>query len=701
MAEGPFTFVKRKFEEGVYGVLQKFGYPSAGSRGLGPHDKPRPPYDRQVPPGWLYEMRRNQALINNAIEEKVNQTFRRGFTEWKRAYIAKCTECKEEFDSIEPFRDQLGDDGQNLEEEDFDFSKPRPCPDCGEMVDFMTPDPEEQDWAEDWFQRANERDHGTEKLEPDVQNSVGQTFLEVMKEVAWDIQSFDDGWMVFERSYWTDREGKVDDWELEGAYRAPPELMRYSVDEEGEFGDDKWICLECRATKERYTPQKVGTDCESCGNKTYPVYAELMKNPGDSEPIEWFIRGEFVHKSEYEPSRFYGLSPIITLWEEARTLEQMDSWYKEAYEQRRAPRGAMVVRSSNAESVRSWNIQQMESLKDDPQHIPTFIDDTDGKGEPLTWQPLLEEPAQMQHMQMREWFMDRISAKFGVTSIFQSASPRNSGLSQSMEIVVSNRSAMRLKKVMEDFLDAFVAQLGVEGWERDIAAIEEEDEMAEAQRVGKELQNIQLALSNGLDAEWTPQDNANIAPGKAESEEEGGGMAEMLGGGGDPSGGGGPGNPSAQQNAAGADGEQGGRPYEPNQLAGEPHTQAEPSQDDFVGPDGNKADNTVTTGDSGWGNATYSGETGGVIDIFEHIREQLDDENDTKRKKQWLQQAKRAYDFNFKTLGVSADIVEDYATDESKEWRDLQEDYYGKWMQINRPKRATAELYELFGGEVR
>lgn len=701
MADGPVTFAKRKFEDAVYKVLTKFGYPSGGTRGMGPHDKPRPPYERQAPPGWIYEMRRNQALVNNAIEEKVNQTFRRGFNEWEKAYVAKCVECKEEFETVEPFRKQLGEHGDELEEEDFDFEKPRICPNCGEMSDMVKPDPEEKEFANAFFEQANERGHVQEELEPDTQNSVGQSFLEVMKEVAWDIQSFDDGWMVFERSYYTDQEGKVTNWELEGAYRAPPELMRYSVDEKNEFAQDKWVCLECRATKESYQPQETGKPCQ-CGNKTYPVYAELLENPG-GDPVEYFIRGEFVHKSEYEPSRYYGFSPILSVWEEARTLEQMDSWYKEAYEQRRAPRGAMVVRSSNAESVRAWNMEQMEALKDDPQYIPTFMDDTEGKGKPLTWEPLLEEPAQMQHMQMREWFMDRISAKFGVTSIFQSASPRNSGLSQSMEIVVSNRSAMRLKKVMEDYLDAFIGQLHVEGWERDIAEIEEEDEMAEAQRKGKELQNIQLALNNGLEAEWTPDETADIKAGMAEMQEGGeGGMAEMLGGGGEPSeGNSGPGNPSAEQQAAGADGDKGGRPYEPNQLAGEPHTQAEPGQDDFVTPDGAKQDNAVTTQTSGMGNATYSGQTGGVIDIFEHIEEQLTDENDTKQKRKWLQQAKQAYDVNFKNLGINADIIEEYATDNQKDWHQMKEENYGRWAKLQRSEEAAKYLYQLFQGVAR
>ena len=261
----PFRFAKQKFENGVVGVLQKFGYASAGAT-MGYGTEPVPPYDRQVPPKWIYQMRRKQALINNAIEEKVNQTFRRGFTEWKKAYVAKCPECEEEYDSYEPFRDQLGDDGDDISEEEFDFTKPRPCPDCDEMVVMETPDEIEKERAQKFFDQVNERGQEDQFLDGKKQNSVGQTFLEVCKEVAWDIQSFDDGWMIFERDYILNQEGEIVDWELKGVHRAPPEVMRYSFDEdEGSLGSEWWLCPKCRATDEHYQPQPEGTECQHCG----------------------------------------------------------------------------------------------------------------------------------------------------------------------------------------------------------------------------------------------------------------------------------------------------------------------------------------------------------------------------------------------------------------------------------------------------
>lgn len=689
----PFNVAKQRFENGVVSVLQKFGYASAGTA-MGYGQEPAPPYERQVPPRWIYEMRQKQSLINNAVEEKVNQTFRRGFTDWKKAWEAKCTECNEEFETLEPFREQLGEDADETDDKDIDFSKKRPCPECDEMVKFETPSEIERQRAQSFFDQVNERGQTDQFLDGKEQNSVGQTFLEVCKEVAWDIQSFDDGWMVFQRDYIMNQNGEIEDWELTGVHRAPPELMRYSVDEEGQMGEKYWLCPKCRATDEHYRPQKSGQRCQHCDGKTYRVYAEMQKEPG-GEPVEWYIRGEFAHASEYEPGKFYGLSPIITLWEEARTLEQMDKWYKEAYEQRRAPRGAMVVRSSNAESVRAWNQQQMNQLKDDPQHIATFIDDTDGSAAPITWQPLLEEPAQMQHMQMREWFLDRISAKYGVTSIFQSASPDNSGLSQSMEIIVSNRSAMRLMSIYNDtFLPAILSQLQVDGWEKKVNQPEEEDEMAEADRIGKELKNAQVAQQVGAEVEWTPRDTLDVKPGMLEPPEEEGGAEGMMGGGEEEGGDGEGGSPldMLSNSGDGVSGPEGGRPTEPNTQGGEPRSPDEPTMGDEI----QAADNAMTTGDSGTSNATYSGRRGGVINIFDHIREQLDETNDNKMRKNLFHQAKVAFDKNYKPLGMDGSTIEEYAKSDEKNFYTLCEDHYGKWMKMPLARDSAEDLYELF-----
>lgn len=535
--------VRHRFEKAVRRVLSKtpigFGY------GPSPHiPDPNPPYERNFHPQWIYRIRQNNSLINNAIEEKVNQVFRRGLGDWEEAYVAKCPHCREEFDSEEPFRDQLGEDGDLPEEVDFTVPRPCPneeCPSCDEqegsdgLVEFETPDEDVKDWADEWLQQVNSRNVEDHHLEPKDFNSIGQDAVGVLREVSWDVESFDDAWILFEREYLTDPEGRIIDWDLKGVHRAPPEVMRYVVDPStGDFGGKYWICVECRATDPDYRPETRddamkahgAPRCSKCGNHTYEAYAVAKgEREYKEEDDRYYIRGEFYHDSLYAPSRFYGFSPIMTLWEEARTLEQMDKWYHDAYEERRAPKGAIIVSSTNDESTRAWNKGEMEKLRNDPNHIPLFINDIEeGKQDPLKFVELLASPADMQHMEMREWFMERISAKYGVTEVLMSGSPEASGLSQSMEVQVANRSAERLRRVMNDALHAILRQLKVDGWNLEIAEVEEEDEAQEAQLIQSELANARAALEVGLEVEWTDDNRAVIRPGDAELEQDGMGM---------------------------------------------------------------------------------------------------------------------------------------------------------------------------------
>lgn len=601
----PRKWLNKQIERQVRNTISKVNYPSVGYGRNPRQNQPEPPYEREIHPQWIYQLRQNSTLVNNSIEEKVSQTFRRGFTGWEKEYAAKCSNCKEEFEDLDPFREQLGSFGENLEEEEIDLDSPRVCPHCEELSEIKYPKEEEKDRAEEFFMQCNEKTDIQRHLEPSDQNSVGQTFLEVCKEIAWDIQSFDDGWMLFEREYVTDPEsGVILDYNLKEVHRAPPELMRYSMTEDGQFGGEYWVCPECRTTVDNYRAETEPSDCSHCGGYTYEVYAMALEEPG-GEPISYFIRGEFCHASEYEPGKYYGYSPILTLWEESRTIEKMDEWYKSAYRERRAPRGAMLIRSSNAESVRSFNKGQMEKLRNDKHYIPTFIDDTEGSGKALEWVNLLEDPAEMQHMEMREWFLERISAKYGVTPVFQQGSPNNSGLSQSLEIVVSNRSADRLRRIFNTtFIPAFLGQLQIDGWDRELRPVEEEDEEAEADVQSKFLQNATRAEEAGFEYEWTEDDRLNIYPGKPDKEEEGEG---------------GKGGAGAPVPDVGPDA--GGSPAEA--AGGAPGTPGH--QDPRIAESDDGGGASVTSDSSGWTNVRYGG-SGEEIDVLGHLRDLLEDE---------------------------------------------------------------------------
>jgi len=687
----PLKAAKQRFENEVFGVLAKYGYPpfgrgQRGGRGRGSQEA-KPPYAYEVDPRWLINVANNQSIMNNSVETKVHQTFRRGFTGLEKRWEAKCPECDHTFSTLDPFKLD-----EEISNEEVDMDTPRLCPhaECPSEgpVEMITPDPSNRDVAESFLERANMRDTNDD-LDPGRHASISQTFLEVCETVARDIQVFDDGWMIFERSYVLEEDGSVFQWNLRDVHRAPAHLMRYSVDDDsGKIGNEYWVCLECRAKNpEDYSPEKKPGECQKCGSRTYEVFAYMLDDiMGD--PVEYYIRGEFAHASEYQPSFLYGYSPILSVWQEGRTLENMDSWYQEAYEQRRAPRGAIIIRSSNAESVRAWNTEQMEKLNADDGHIPTFIDDTDGQGDPLKFEPLLEEPAAMQHMEMREWFKNRISSKFGVTQVFQDAGAESSGMSQSLEIVVTNRSTERLKSVFDNvFLPAFLGQVKAEGWELRVSPPEPEDEQAEAQLTGRHLNNLQVAQQLGLDAKWTDEDVADIKQGEIADEPQGGGaegnMAEALAGG-EP-------EDAPGQGGSGGTTPSGGRPDEPNEMGGAPDEPQDPSTDEPYNRQDSGGSGSVTSGSSGYSSTSYGGADEEISEYLQSVREALNE--DESKADEAVSEAKEAY--NGAGIGPGIERLTALAHDPDKSFQDLRRAEGGDWVEDYTKNHVVRQMYDI------
>ena len=700
--------VQQKAETFVTGVMRKYAMGSFGRSVRRPEGGEQPVYERSFSPMWIKSIAEQQSLVNNSIEEKVNQAFRRGFEDWEKSFEAKCPKCHKEFQTLEPFKEQLGSDGDDLSDGEIDFSKPRKCPNCGAMSVMDTPDPVEKARAERKFREANMREYAKELLPENHETSISQSFLQVCKEVAFDIQTFDDGWMIFDRTYALDGDGNVKDFEFNGVARAPPITMRYSTNE-GDLGGEYWACLSCRASKTEYRPQRKPGPCQECGNRTYEVFAYMLDEP-KGDPVEFYVNGEFAHDSEFRPTRLYGLSPIVSLADETRSLQNMDQWYRIAYEKRRAPRGAIVVRSSNTDSVLSWNQEQLGKLNTDPQHIPTMIDDSEGgSGNPISWQSLLDDPADMQHMQMREWILDRISAKYGVTAVFQSGGAQATGLSQSLEIVVSNRSAERLQNVFEDtFIPAFIGQVGASGWERHLKTPEEEDEQALAQLKGKELQNLRTANDLGMDAEWTRNNRADIKPQKVEppeEDEDGGGLSGLFGS--DPTPNDSPvsgddndrqSNPSEQPTSeedgvdpSGTTSTSGGRPEEANEMGGAPSQPDTPTTDE---PYNRSDEKTVTTSTGGYSSAAYGGKPAKVLDILESIRESEDE--DTSEKSSRLRQK---YNECVKAVNGEIpsyeDIERSIQTRPDKNYRAFKRNHSGAWSTRMDTEQFVKQVYEF------
>ena len=104
-------------------------------------------------------------------------------------------------------------------------------------------------------------------------------------------------------------------------------------------------------------------------------------NTAGSGKTQYYLEGEVIHVSKYQPSKLYGRSPVSTLWRQAMTLTAMDNYMYTAYSKRRIPRGILSVTTDNLESMKSFFKSTDEKLERDPHYIPKIgIESGSGRG---------------------------------------------------------------------------------------------------------------------------------------------------------------------------------------------------------------------------------------------------------------------------------------------------------------------------------
>ena len=83
------------------------------------------------------------------------------------------------------------------------------------------------------------------------------------------------------------------------------------------------------------------------------IYTQHYVNRANGEQ-QYFLKGEVLHFSKYSPSRLYGQSPVITLFNLIMTLIAMENYVNSSYTKSRMPRGLLAVQTRNMDSMREF-----------------------------------------------------------------------------------------------------------------------------------------------------------------------------------------------------------------------------------------------------------------------------------------------------------------------------------------------------------
>ena len=423
----------------------------------------------------IYNIVNQSVIARTCITQLKQEVFRRGYV-WEKAYEARCNNC--------------GKEHQRPVSE---------CSRCGSQ-DLSPPDPKQKEYAEKFIEG--------------YVNKSEQLFIDVFQELEDDLNIMDDAYFVLVKEYFIDGNGKIRMHRVKELYRGDPVTMFIYSDELGRRGTKGFTCVNHRNV--------VHTDphelCEVCGSNLFPIHYVNRVNGQD----QYFLKGEVLHFSKYSPSRLYGMSPVITLFNAIMTLIAMENYVNQSYTKSRMPRGLLAVQTRNMDSMRSFWRSVKEKMETDPHFIPVMgIEAESGKGA-VEWIKFMDSLKEMDYVSVKDDLRDRISAFYGVSKVFMADNTTSGGLNnEGMQILVTNRAVQKAQTVYNNYVFPFlVKQFGITDWNLKLPPSEEEDEIAVLRKREIEV-NIAASTKNlGFEVDMDEDGNFTFTKPKPEEPKE-------------------------------------------------------------------------------------------------------------------------------------------------------------------------------------
>ena len=414
----------------------------------------------------LYAVSNENLILRTVITKLGQEVFRRGYY-WEKKFRMKCTQCEEEF------------------QHDVEA-----CPTCGGEV--TKPDPDQALYAK-WLLQQ--------------ENSMEQSFMQVLHEIERDLNIVDDAFLIMIKEYYVDEKtGEVQFYRVKELIRGDPIFMRIIADKRGVRGGRYKIC---RIHRDQVAYPGQEPNCQICGSRLVDAHYVNMAGSGKNQ---YFMKGEVIHLSKYNPGKLYGRSPVNTLWRQAMTLTAMDNYIYTAYQKRRIPKGIVSVTTDNLESMKSFWKGVDEKMERDPHYIPKVgIESSSGRGG-VNWVKFMDTLEEMQYIAVRDEIRNRIAAFYGVSSIFMIDNGKSGGLNnEGLQILVTNRAVEYGQKVYTDVLfPRMLRELDITDWKLTLYPNEEEDEITRLRRDEMEVNLAQRMAMLGYEPELLEEGDRDV-----------------------------------------------------------------------------------------------------------------------------------------------------------------------------------------------
>jgi hypothetical protein len=321
----------------------------------------------------------------------------------------------------------------------------------------------------------------------------------------------------------------VDDWYLSIQYPNRKEFkpftiynedsvyMRVCADKHGSLGNNEWFCPLDTEHPERTFPNKNGV-CPDHPDQELVETAYIYLASTRAR----FAKKEILHgiPNPWKPS-LYGVSREISCLRILMSLAAMDENNFQIYDEGQL--GNILcfqgINQPELNALAAEAEKQKHIVKTDPKTGRKFIKKIRtlffaSPNGPVTNTPAMPDSEKMQSLDWYKIWKTIVCSVYGVQDVFAGNSePGTTGQNPRMKVDVNNNTTEFWQKAFEDpFNNIIVNQgLGVTDWLFKFNPVEEKDEAQDQAILTAKLTNIQMAISLGMDAELTDEQEVKLS----------------------------------------------------------------------------------------------------------------------------------------------------------------------------------------------
>ena len=318
-----------------------------------------------------------------------------------------------------------------------------------------------------------------------------------------DILIADDGFLLLNKEYEIDTTtGRISKSKIFEITRLHPALTEFDIDRKDGLPERSHFL--CPIHREQQTHTSPG-NCDvitaegfRCNGKLLPAMFRYYWRGR----YRYYLADEICHASFFNPSKTYGYSPVLTVFEKVLSLVGADRTLYRYWYERRIPPGLIITYTDDPESLETEIERIKTQMLNDPNTFPWVAASARNNRGKTDFVKLAYTFQELDYLPVRQEIRDRVAMLWGVTPLFTGDASSVGGLTrESAQTDMHSKLIESYQNVInQNVIPHLLKQLDITDWKIHLQPPVEETEEIQLTVEKMRLENAYMMLAFGYEA---------------------------------------------------------------------------------------------------------------------------------------------------------------------------------------------------------